>query len=167
MSGSAAQVPDFHIVSAELALALHHLAEAQAQFETVCRLDPTNRLDQLNLAVIRLSSTDAPAAAVARAKLKQFSQDADLGPSALRSLTADRLRHNDMAGALDYSQQLLASPQASLNRRHPFGSPLWTVILPGKIGGRSATSPRKVPGQNWNSCGWPFYPGPGASWENP
>lgn len=117
LSGSAAQVPDFHIVSAELALALHHLAEAQAQFETVCRLDPTNRLDQLNLAVIRLSSTDAPAAAVARAKLKQFSQDADLGPSALRSLTADRLRHNDMAGALDYSQQLLASPQASLNDR--------------------------------------------------
>ena len=117
LSRSAAQVPSFHFVAAELALALHHLAEAQAQFETVCRLDPTNRLDQLNLAVVRLSSTDATTAADARARLKQFSQDADLGPSALRSLTVDRLLHNDVAGALNDSRQLLASPQATLNDR--------------------------------------------------
>jgi hypothetical protein len=79
LSRSATQVPDFHIVSAELALALHQMAEAQAQFEVVCRLDPTNRLYQLNLAVLHLGSTDAATAADARAKLKQFSDDADLG----------------------------------------------------------------------------------------
>ncbi len=117
LSRSAAQVPDFHIVSAELALALRHMAEAQAQFETVCRLDPSNRLDQLNLAVICLGSTNAATADDARAKLKQFSDDANLGPSALRSLIADRLLHDDAPGALDYSRRLLASPQAALNDR--------------------------------------------------
>jgi tetratricopeptide (TPR) repeat protein len=117
LSQSAAQVPDFHIVSAELALALHHMAEAQAQFEAVCQLDPTNRLYQLNLAVVRLGSTNATMVADARAKLKQFCNDAKLGPLALRSLIADRLLHNDVSGALDYSTQLLAGTGASLNDR--------------------------------------------------
>jgi hypothetical protein len=117
LSQSADKLPDFHIVSAELALALHHMAEAQAQFEAVSRLDPTNRLFQLNLAVIRLSSTNAAMAADARAKLKQFSNDANLGPPALRSLRADCLLHDDASGALDYSTQLLANAQAGLNDR--------------------------------------------------
>ena len=117
LSQSAARIPDFHIVSAELALALHQMAEAQAQFETLCRLDPTNRLYQLNLAVIRLSSTSATTAADARAKLKQFSNDSDLGAAALRSLIADRLLHDDASGALNYSTQLLAGTRVGLNDR--------------------------------------------------
>jgi len=117
LSRSADALPDFHIVSAQLALALHHMAEAQAQFEAACRLDPTNRIDQLNLAVVRLGATNAAMAADARATLKQFSSDANLGPPALRSLIADRLLHDDASGALDYSKQLLAGPQAGLNDR--------------------------------------------------
>jgi hypothetical protein len=117
LSQSADALPDFHIVSAQLALALHHVAEAQTQFEAACRLDPTNRIDELNLAVVRLGSTNAATAADARATLKQFSSDANLGPPALRSLIADRLLHDDASGALDYSKHLLAGPQAGLNDR--------------------------------------------------
>ena len=117
LSASAAGVPDFHIVSAELDLSLHRMAEAEVQFEAVSKLVPTNRLFQLNLAVIRLGSTNSAAADEARAKLKQFSSDAKLGPPALRSLLADRLLHNDASGALDYSTQLLANAQANLNDR--------------------------------------------------
>ncbi len=118
LSASAAGEPDYHIVSAELDLSLHRLAEAAAQFEAACQLEPTNRLFQLNLAVIRLSLTNAAtAAAEARAKLKQFSSDAYLGLPALRSLVADRLLHDDASGALDYSTQLLTNAQANLNDR--------------------------------------------------
>jgi predicted Zn-dependent protease len=117
LSASAAGVPDFHIVSAELDLSLHRMAEAETQFEAACQLEPTNRLFQLNLAVIRLGSTNSTAADGARAKLKAFSSDANLGPPALRSLIADRLLHDDASGALNYSTQLLANAQATLNDR--------------------------------------------------
>jgi hypothetical protein len=116
LSTSAADLPAFHIVSAELDLSLHRIAEAETQFEAACQLEPTNRLFQLNLAVIRLGLTNA-ATDDARAKLKEFCSDSNLGPLALRSLIADRLLHDDATGALDYSTQLLASAQATLNDR--------------------------------------------------
>ena len=59
LSASATNVPAFHIVSAELDLSLRHVKEGESQFEMACRLEPTNRLFQLNLAVTRLSLTNA------------------------------------------------------------------------------------------------------------
>jgi predicted Zn-dependent protease len=117
LSASAAGLPDFHIVSAEMDLSLHRMAEAETQFEAACQLEPTNRLFQLNLAVIRLGSTNAADADDARAKLKQFSSDTMLALPALRSLIADRLLKRDASGALDYSTQLLANAQATLTDR--------------------------------------------------
>jgi hypothetical protein len=117
LSASAANVPDFHIVSAELDLSLHRMAEAESHFEAACQLEPTNRLFQLNLAVIRLGSTNTAAADSARATLKQFSSDTNLAPPALRSLVADRLIQNDADGALNYSTQLLANAKATLDDR--------------------------------------------------
>jgi len=116
LSASAANLPDFHIVYAELDLNLQRLAEAESQFEAACQLEPTNRLFQLNLAVIRLGMTNA-AADDARATLEQFSTDAHLCIPALRSLIADRLMHDDANGALNYSTRLLAKAQATLNDR--------------------------------------------------
>ncbi len=117
LSTSAASLPDFHIVSAELDLGLHRMADAETHFEAACRLVPTNRLFELNLAVIRLGSTNTADAEAARAKLKQFSTDTTLALPALRSLIADRLLQHDASGALDYSTQLLANAQATLNDR--------------------------------------------------
>ena len=114
---SATNQPGFHLLSAQLALARHRMGEAEAQFEVACQLDPTNQRYQLNLAVIRLSSTNATVAAEARAKLERFNTDTNLGPSALRSLVADRLIHDDSVGALNFSTQLLASAQANLGDR--------------------------------------------------
>jgi predicted Zn-dependent protease len=117
LSASAAGEPNFHILSAELDLSLHRMAEAETQFEAACQLEPANRLFQLNLAVIRLGLTNAAAATEARAKLEQFRADTNLGLPALRSLIADRLLHDDAAGALNFSTQLLANAQANLNDR--------------------------------------------------
>jgi predicted Zn-dependent protease len=117
MAAFAAKVPDFHIVSAEMDLSLHRMTEAETHFEAACQLVPTNRLFQLNLAVIRLSLTNTTDADDARARLKQFSTDTTLALPALRSLIADRLLQRDASGALVYSTQLLANAQATLNDR--------------------------------------------------
>jgi hypothetical protein len=117
LSTSAADMPDFHIASAELALSLHRMADAETQFEAASRLEPTNRLFQLNLAVVRLASTNTATAAEARATLEQFRTDENLGATALRTLIADLLMHNEIEGTLNYSTQLLASAHATLNDR--------------------------------------------------
>jgi predicted Zn-dependent protease len=117
LSNSASALPDFHVVSAELALSLHRMADAENEFAAACGLEPTNRLFQFNLAVIRLGSTNAAAADAARAQLKSFCTDTNFGPQALRSLAAERLLHDDATGALAYSTQLLAGAQANLSDR--------------------------------------------------
>ena len=138
LSASAAGMPEFQIASAELDMNLHRLAEAEAHFEAACRLEPTNRTFQLNLAVIRLSSTNAAAADDARAELKHYSTDAKLGPAALRSLIADRLIHNDAGGALDYSKQLMAGGQAGMEDRLQNLGILKTMQSPALAGQLSA-----------------------------
>jgi len=117
LSGVATNNVDFHVISAELALRMNHLADAQAQLETALRLQPTNQQFQLNLAVLRLDSTNVSVAAGGRAAVKGFLADPNFAPQALRSLLADRLAHKDLPGAFDYSTQLLASAQATVGDR--------------------------------------------------
>lgn len=105
----------YQMVAANLALHTSRLAEAEARFETAIALEPTNRSFQLNLAVVRLGSTNAATLAAARTTLQQLRTDPNLGGPALRSLITDRLLHHDAAGALDYSRQLLATPIATLD----------------------------------------------------
>ena len=115
LSTSASNLPAFHLISAELDLSLHRMADAESQFQAACRLEPTNKLFQLNLAVIRLGSTNVAAAADARVTLKEFSSDTNLALPALRSLVADRMIHNDPQGAFGYMTALRANPGANLN----------------------------------------------------
>lgn len=117
LSASATNLPDFHVLAAELDLNLRRTAAAEAEFEAACRLQPTNRLFQLNLAVIRLGATNAAKAEAARATLKEFAGDPGLGAPALRSLISDSLMRKDAAGALTYSTRLLAGAQANLGDR--------------------------------------------------
>jgi predicted Zn-dependent protease len=117
LSSSAGKLPDFHVLSAELDLSLRRMTAAENEFEMASELEPTNQLFHLNLAVIRLGSTNAATADAARAKLKELSNDPRLGPAALRSLAADRLMHNDTTNALNFSTQLLTSAQAGLPDR--------------------------------------------------
>jgi len=48
----------YQVVAASLAVALRRPNEAEMHFEAAVKLDPTNQLDALNLAVIRLESTN-------------------------------------------------------------------------------------------------------------
>jgi hypothetical protein len=117
LSAPASNLVLFHNISAELALRVRRITDAQAHLEAAWRLEPTNRLYELNLAVLRLGSTNVATVAAARATLERFETDVNFGAVALRSLVVDRLAHNDPMAALDYSVRLLGNSHAVLNDR--------------------------------------------------
>jgi hypothetical protein len=113
LKDSATNVAAYHTVSAELALRLKNTAEAVAQFEQAGRLEPTNELHQLNLAVLQLKSTNTIAAAAARATLERLRASPKVGAVALRWLAAESLERADLAAAERFSRQLLADPRSA------------------------------------------------------
>jgi hypothetical protein len=117
LPASATNLATFQIVAAELALRMNDIAGAQAHLEIVTRLEPTNKLFRLNLFVLQLGSTNAVMAESARSALKQFCSDTNFTSSALRALVTDRLSHNDLLDAQNYSTQLLATGQITLDDR--------------------------------------------------
>ena len=112
LKDSAGQVAAYHAVSAELALRLKRPSEAIAQFEQASRLEPTNELHQLNLAVLQLQSTNAGAPLAARATLERLRASTNVGTVALRWLVAERLGRNDLSAAGKLSTELLADPRS-------------------------------------------------------
>ena len=56
LRAAATNLPDFHVVSADLAIRLKELDKAELHFAAAARLEPTNELHQLNLATLRLAS---------------------------------------------------------------------------------------------------------------
>jgi hypothetical protein len=112
LSGTASNVPGFHLVSAEKALKLDQPREAERHFAIAADLETTNRLHQLNLAVLRLGSSNL--AAAARESLESFRGDTNLGPVALRWLVADTMGRKEFATAESLSAELLGLPAANL-----------------------------------------------------
>lgn len=113
----ATQRADYHVVAGSLALSTGQLPAAETHFEAAATLNPTNRLFQLNLAVVRLSMTNAAKADLARATMEGLCTDTNFAAAALRALIVDRLAHQAIAAANRYSQQLLAQPEATLSDR--------------------------------------------------
>jgi tetratricopeptide (TPR) repeat protein len=114
---AATNVAAFHAVSAELALRLRNPAEAMVEFEQAGKLEPTNELHQLNLAVLQLQSTNAGVAPGARATLERLRTSTNIGAVALRWLVADSLGRGDLPGAEQFSQQLLKDSRAAADDR--------------------------------------------------
>ena len=114
LSTSATNLAFYHVVAAERALNLRQLDAAAAQFASAAQLAPTNRLYQLNLAMVQLSSRDPATLATARNRLNTFTADTNYAPNAYRALIADRLAHKDDQTAQSLSEKLLRTPQATL-----------------------------------------------------
>ncbi|MCW5553474.1 MAG: hypothetical protein KIS67_15110 [Verrucomicrobiae bacterium] len=110
---TATNLVPFHLVSAEMALKLNQLSEAERHLANASALQPTNALHQLNLAVLRLQSTDATIATEARAVLVRLRADPAVGTDALRSLVADLARRGELAAARASSAELLADARST------------------------------------------------------
>jgi Tfp pilus assembly protein PilF len=111
----ARDVAAFHVISAELALKMNRADEAAAHFEQAARIEPKTELHQLNLAVLRLQSSNVATKVVARHTLEQLTTNTNLAPLALRWLVAESLRQNDLSSAERLSLRLLADPQAQFD----------------------------------------------------
>ena len=131
LKDSAGNVAAYHAVSAELALRLKQTAEAIAQFEQASRLEPTNELHQLNLAVLQLQSTNAGAPAAARATLERLRASTNVGAVALRWLVAESLGRDDLSTPERFSRQLLADPHSLPDDRLQHLTILQAIAEPG------------------------------------
>jgi Flp pilus assembly protein TadD len=100
----------YHNLAGAIAAATGQPAQAEAYFVEAIRLDPQNAVLQLNLAVVRLLSTNQATIAEARATLTWISSNPTNGSlrcQALRELTNDALRRRQTEAALAISKQLL------------------------------------------------------------
>ena len=109
--------PEYHNLAGSVAAAMHWLAEAEAHFSEAARLEPTNPIPRLNLAVVRLQSTNAQDLALARTALKQLRADPVVHCQALRELVADSLHCGEAENALAFSKELLQQTNALFSDR--------------------------------------------------
>ena len=100
------------VLCAELALKLGKTAEAERWFEAAHTLEPTNQLHQVNLAMLRLNSTNPATALAARSTLGQMRSNDALSGLALRALTGDAIARCDFAAAAKLSNELAPRPDA-------------------------------------------------------
>jgi cytochrome c-type biogenesis protein CcmH/NrfG len=117
LADSAKNVAAYHAVCGELALRSNKALQADKCYAEASRLEPTNQMHQLNLAVLRLHATNSTLAAEARTRLEGLRADPQVGHVALRWLVAETLTLKDLALANQYSSQLVADPKATLEDR--------------------------------------------------
>lgn len=102
---------DYHDLAGTVALMGGNLNEAEAHFSEAIRLDPSNPVPQINLAVARLHGSNALDLADARISLQRVivtSTNTTLCSQARRELIMDAMRFNDLNTALTVSQVLVA-----------------------------------------------------------
>ena len=100
-----------------LAVKCARLPAAEKYFAEVLRLDPTNDVSQLSLAIVQLQSTNPPAHDAARATLEKLVPHPRIGPRAIRPLVAESLGRKDMARAEALSSQLVTNAQSVFRDR--------------------------------------------------
>jgi predicted Zn-dependent protease len=110
----------YHNIAGAVAAAANQTALAESQFLEAAMLDPQNQSVQLNLAVVRLLSTNLATLTEARDSLRQLSSNGTnsfLRSQALRELALDALRHRQGDQALLLSKQLLQETNSTFQDR--------------------------------------------------
>ncbi len=117
LRAGATNLPMFHVVAADLAIRLNELDKAELHFAAAARLEPTNELHRLNLATLRVASTNAARTAEGRAVLESLRRSTNFAAVALRSLATESLRRQDFAAAAAWSDELVADPRSTIGDR--------------------------------------------------
>jgi len=106
---------EYHKLKGALAWSRRDAADAEQEYLAAAQLDPGNLAVQMNLATIRMESTNEAVAQAARASLQQISTNATLHLNALRQLLADAVIHKSAAQVLRYSSQIANDPAANFS----------------------------------------------------
>lgn len=105
----------YHQLAGTLAIAEKKSAEAEMEFAAALELEPTNAQFALNLATVRLTSTDLGTKERARAELARLAELSALRLDALRALTADALANKSFGDAEKWASQLRSEKGAKLS----------------------------------------------------
>jgi tetratricopeptide (TPR) repeat protein len=108
----------YHNVAGVVASAAGQITEAESHFAEAARLSPNDPTPQLNLAVLRLHSSNAVDVAAARVSLRQISQTATnhaVRSQAQRERVMDALSLHDFATALPLAQELAQPTNAAFS----------------------------------------------------
>jgi predicted Zn-dependent protease len=117
VSQAARSTPEYHNLAGSVAAAMRRLAEAGEHFSEAARLEPTNPIPRLNLAVVRLQGTNAQDLALGRIALRGLRADPVVRCQALRELAADSLHCGEAEHALAFSNDLLQQTNALFSDR--------------------------------------------------
>lgn len=104
---------EFHKLAAGLAWNLHYSAEAEKEYAAALQLEPTNLAVMLNLATVRLVSTNKAVASQAHATLEAIPATSPVHLLAWRTLATDAIDHKSYQTAIEYEQQVANDPKAS------------------------------------------------------
>jgi tetratricopeptide (TPR) repeat protein len=105
----------YHELAGTLAIAEKNSVQAEAEFAAALELEPANGQLALNLATIRLTSTDAAKRERARAELTRLAEQSSLHLDALRALTADALANKSLGLAEKWAAQLRSEKGATFS----------------------------------------------------
>lgn len=111
------KTPLYHNMAGAVAVASKDFAEAEKHFVEVARLEPTNPVARLNLALLRLQSTNASTVKEARAILVGLCADQRVRADAVRQVELEAVRRGDLITALAYSSDLLKETNAAFSDR--------------------------------------------------
>jgi len=114
LAGTAANRVSYCVLAAELSLRLGKGTEAQRWLEAARQLQPTNELHVLNLAMLRLHSSNGSVACDARTTLHRFRTNTAFAALAVRALVAEAISRHDLTAAETLSDELLRQSSASL-----------------------------------------------------
>src|SRR5437773_8674120 len=103
----------FHVVAGWLARAEGNFVKQEDQFAAAVKEEPSNDLDQFNLAALQIHAHDPKKSTKARGTLDRLSKVARFRTGALRALLNDAVARNDLAAADNFAQQLQMSQQVT------------------------------------------------------
>lgn len=109
------QGAEYHKLAGALAWGARDGAAAEKHYGEALRLEPNSMTIQMNLATIRLSSTNAAVAAAARRQLELLSTNAAFQVATLRVLVAEAITSKAVPEAIKYCRQMVQSTNASFN----------------------------------------------------
>jgi tetratricopeptide (TPR) repeat protein len=102
----------YHELSGGLAIAEKQPAAAESQFAAALQLEPSNTRLALNLAVIRLGSSNLDTTEKGRAELVRLAEDPATRLESLRALASDALAHKSHTDAQRWAAQLKSDKHA-------------------------------------------------------
>jgi predicted Zn-dependent protease len=106
---------EYHQLAGAEALVRQQRASAETHFAAALQISPNDPHLTLNLALLRLASSDPKVALEARAKLADLSEQAAVRADVLRALTADALAHHNRPSAENWATKLQAETGATFS----------------------------------------------------